>query len=411
MELRNVSKRFGDYRAVQNLSLEVRRGEFYFLLGPSGSGKTTTLRLIAGLERPDEGGVYLDGELVNRVPPDRRKTALVFQNYALFPHRTVFGNVAFGPRMRKWPRSKIRERVRQYLEMVQLWDLRDRWPSQLSGGQQQRVALARALIVEPAVLLLDEPLSNLDLKLRHHMRTELRRLQRSLGITAVYVTHDQGEALGMADRIAVIHGGHLAQVGTPAGIYERPGDPFVAAFIGDTNFLRAGVIEETSSHYRLAVPSLGTVLRGPKARPLAVGQAVLLSVRPERLRLRPDGEVAGNGAGSGTESRAPEPPDDGALEPPDDGALEPPDGGALEPPDGGLPGTGTGELLCRGRVEDIIYQGAVARYLVRTSGGVVLKADAINRGGEDWYEIGRPVAVYVPGDSLALLPEPAEAPR
>lgn len=375
--MRGVSKRFGDYEAVRSLSLEVRQGEFFFLLGPSGSGKTTTLRLIAGLERPDAGGIYLDGRVVSSLPPDQRKIALVFQNYALFPHKTVFDNVAFGPRMRRWPRSKIGEHVRRYLEMVQLWDLRGRFPGQLSGGQQQRVALARALIVEPSVLLLDEPLSNLDLRLRHHMRSELRQLQRSLGITAVYVTHDQSEALSMADRIAILHEGRLVQVGTPSGIYERPVDPFVASFIGDTNFLTAAVAGETSTHYLLAVETLGAVLRAPKVRPLAAGRPVLVSVRPERLRLRPSTQAEAG------------------------------DNGGRVPPAAGDPG----ELLCRGQIEDVLYQGATARYQVRASGGIVLKADVVNGGTEVSLRLGLEVMVYVAGDGLAVLPGQEEAAR
>ncbi len=378
LELRNVSKRFGDYQAVRDLSLEVRPGEFFFLLGPSGSGKTTTLRVIAGLEKPDGGSVLLDGEEVNDLPPDRRKTGLVFQNYALFPHKTVYQNVAFGPRMRNWPRSEVAGRVRLYLEMVGLWALRERLPSQLSGGQQQRVALARALVIEPAVLLLDEPLSNLDQKLRQHMRSELRRLQRSLGITAVYVTHDQGEALSMADRIAVLDEGRLIQVGSPETIYERPADSFVAAFIGDTNFLEGTVLGETAAHYRVRVPALGEVLSVPKPAPgpvpLAVGWPALLSVRPERLRLSADGKTPGAGETS-------------------------------ERPPGGPP-----RFLCRGTIEDVVYQGAVARYQVRCGGGVRLRADGVGRGTLALYRAGQEVDVLVDDDSLALLPEPRTVP-
>lgn len=372
LEMRDVSKRYGDYTAVRGLSLEVRQGEFFFLLGPSGSGKSTTLRLIAGLERPDAGGICLGGRVVNDLPPDRRRTALVFQNYALFPHKTVFDNVAFGPRMKGWPRPVIRERVRHYLDMVQLWDLRGRLPGQLSGGQQQRVALARALIVEPSVLLLDEPLSNLDLRLRHHMRSELRRLQRSLGITAVYVTHDQSEALSMADRIAILHEGRLIQVGTPSEVYESPSDPFVASFLGDTNFLTATVAGEEPEHYLLAVEGLGAVLRAPKTRRLPAGRTVTVSIRPERLRLRPG--AGGDGAGG-------------------------------SPPPGGDGGAGQGEFLCRGRIEDVYYQGATVRYQVRADGDLVLKVDTVNGPGAASLGVGLGVAVFVSGGGLAVLPE------
>jgi len=228
VELREVTKRFGRAVAVNQLSLDVRAGEFLTLLGPSGCGKTTTLNIVAGFLDPDEGTIALRGRQVNFLPPFQRDTSMVFQSYALFPHMTNFENVAFGLRMRGVSDGDIKRRVLQSLEQVQLAGLDDRYPRQLSGGQQQRVALARAIVTEPTVLLLDEPLSNLDLKLRESMRLELKALQHRLGLTTIYVTHDQSEALVMSDRIVVMHQGRAEQVGTPLDIYERPATPFVA---------------------------------------------------------------------------------------------------------------------------------------------------------------------------------------
>jgi spermidine/putrescine ABC transporter ATP-binding subunit len=236
LELENVSKKFGDVIAVDKVSFSVENGEFFSLLGPSGCGKTTTLRLISGLEKCDEGLIKIDGAIMNDVPPFRRPTATVFQNWALFPHKNVYENVAFGLRMRKIPENEIKEKVKKYLEMVRLTGYEKRYPRQLSGGEQQRVALIRALIIEPKILLLDEPLSNLDRALRQEMRGEIRRIQRRLGITTIFVTHDQTEALSMSDRIGVMHSGRIIQIDTPEKIYTNPKTEFVAKFIGEANF-------------------------------------------------------------------------------------------------------------------------------------------------------------------------------
>ena len=226
-----------DFYAVHDVALDIEPGSFVTLLGPSGCGKTTTLRMIAGFESPDEGEIYLGGEPINELTPNKRDTAMVFQSYALFPHYNVFVNVAYGLRLRKVPKDEIQERVTNILKLVELSDMEQRMTNQLSGGQQQRVALARALVVEPGVLLFDEPLSNLDAKLRVQMRTEIRRIQQALGITAIYVTHDQSEAMAISDNIILMKGGVIAQMGSPTEIYYHPNSEFVADFIGECNFL------------------------------------------------------------------------------------------------------------------------------------------------------------------------------
>ena len=226
-----------DFYAVHDTSLSIEPGSFVTLLGPSGCGKTTTLRMIAGFESPDEGEIYLGDEAINALTPNKRDTAMVFQSYALLPHYNVFDNVAYGLKLRKIPKDEIRERVMRILDLVELTGMEGRMTNQLSGGQQQRVALARALVIEPSVLLFDEPLSNLDAKLRVQMRSVIKKLQRRLGITTIYVTHDQEEALAISDRIAVMKDGHIMQIGTPNEIYAKPQNPFVAGFIGVSNFL------------------------------------------------------------------------------------------------------------------------------------------------------------------------------
>jgi spermidine/putrescine transport system ATP-binding protein len=250
--LYGVTKRFGATVAVDNVTIEVARGEFFSLLGPSGCGKTTSLRMIAGFEEPEEGRVVLTGQDIVGVPPFKRNVNTVFQSYALFPHLTVADNVAFGLRRKKIPKRDIKDRVKRYLDLVQLPGYDERRPSQLSGGQQQRVALARALVNEPAVLLLDEPLGALDLKLRKQMQLELMRIQREVGVTFIYVTHDQEEALVMSDRIAVMSQGKVEQIGFPEDIYERPATRFVAGFIGTSNIVEAEVIGRVGKFLEVA---------------------------------------------------------------------------------------------------------------------------------------------------------------
>ncbi len=287
VRLTNLGKRFGSVVAVDEVCLDVKHGEFLTLLGPSGSGKTTTLMMIAGLVLPTTGRIYLDNQDVSLLPPHHRNIGVVFQNYALFPHMTVFDNVAFPLKMRKVPKPEIARRVEVALELVRLGGLGGRYQAQLSGGQQQRVALARALVFEPALLLMDEPLGALDKKLREHMQLEIKHLQQELGLTVIYVTHDQQEALTMSDRIAVTNHGRIEQVGGPDDLYERPASKFVADFVGESNFL-AGVVfavDGTECRIRSATGLELTV----SARPgVGVGAAVHVLVRPERIQVERD---------------------------------------------------------------------------------------------------------------------------
>ncbi|MDO5732237.1 MAG: ABC transporter ATP-binding protein [Eubacteriales bacterium] len=268
-----------DFYAVNHVELEIAPGSFVTLLGPSGCGKTTILRMIGGFESPDEGEIYLGDEAINRLTPDRRDTAMVFQSYALFPHYNVFDNVAYGLKLRKVDKDEIRERVLKILELVELKGYEERMTNQLSGGQQQRVALARAIVVEPAVLLFDEPLSNLDAKLRVQMRTQIRRIQQELGITAVYVTHDQAEAMAISDQIILMKSGQIAQIGSPQEIYQKPQSEFVADFIGEASFLRG--------HYRgkdkLDISGIEIPVNATPG--LESGQEATLLLRPEVIQL------------------------------------------------------------------------------------------------------------------------------
>ncbi len=285
VELRGLTKRFADQLAVDDVSLAIAPGEFFSLLGASGCGKTTTLRMIAGFESPSAGAVLLTGLDITARPAHLRPVGMVFQNYALFPHLSVFENVAFALRLRRTPDTLVTSRVGEALEMVRLPGLEHRLPAQLSGGQQQRVALARALVSRPAVVLLDEPLGALDLKLRKAMQLELKALQRDLRTTFVYVTHDQEEALTMSDRIAVMDRGKVVQLADPQTIYERPASRFVADFIGVSNFL-LGRLRAAGPEATIEL-SGGQLVRGPAASDLPVGRVVTVAVRPERMRLTP----------------------------------------------------------------------------------------------------------------------------
>ena len=282
VELRDIHKSFGSFTAVGGVSLSIRGGEFLTLLGPSGCGKTTLLRMISGFETPDSGTVWLDGRDVTGLPPYRRDVNQVFQSYALFPHLSVADNVAFGLRVRHVAKAEVRRRVAAAVELVSLAGMEGRKPHQLSGGQRQRVALARALVCEPKVLLLDEPLAALDAKLRRSMQVELKRLQARVGITFVFVTHDQEEALTMSDRIAVLNAGMIQQLGTPADLYHRPATAFVATFLGQANLLPCTVTDRAGGRVRLGD---GTDLACDPAALAAGGDDVLLMVRPERLRV------------------------------------------------------------------------------------------------------------------------------
>jgi spermidine/putrescine transport system ATP-binding protein len=285
ISVEHVSKRFGDFTAVRDMSFAIGPGEFFAMLGPSGCGKTTMLRMIAGFEEPTSGAIRVGGQDMTGVPPYRRPVNTVFQNYALFPHLSVFDNVAFGPRMRGIAKDEVERRVKELIEIVRLGDLARRMPSQLSGGQRQRVALARALVNDPKALLLDEPLSALDLELRRQMQIELKRIQRDVGITFVFVTHDQEEAITMSDRIAVMRAGRLEQVGTPESIYEEPETAFVARFIGHANLLPVTVERANGASALIALPGGRRAEVPTRGRAFADGSPALLMVRPERLEV------------------------------------------------------------------------------------------------------------------------------
>jgi spermidine/putrescine transport system ATP-binding protein len=285
-----VNKSFGDFRVLNNVSLEIKKGEFFSLLGPSGCGKTTLLRIIAGFEQPDTGTLTLDNNDVLSLPPNKRQLNTVFQNYALFPHLTVFENVAFSPRLKNISNTEIKNKVNDYLNLVRLEGHAEKKPNQLSGGQKQRVAIARALINEPRVLLLDEPLSALDAKLRQHMLIELDRIHDEIGITFIYVTHDQQEALSVSDRLAVMNQGDILQIGTPQEIYESPATDFVARFIGETNLFDGKVVKaekidvQGAQEYmvELEIPELG-IIKVTTVDDVRAGQLVSFTIRPEKI--------------------------------------------------------------------------------------------------------------------------------
>ncbi|MEX0809944.1 MAG: ABC transporter ATP-binding protein [Dongiaceae bacterium] len=290
LEVRNLTKRYGEVRAVDNVSLKVKQGELVSFLGPSGSGKTTTLNMIAGFDEPTEGDIFIGGKAIQGVSPHKRDIGMVFQRYTLFPHLTVFENVAFPLTVRGVGKNEIAEKVRAALKLIRLESYDDRRPSQLSGGQQQRVALARAFIYEPQLLLMDEPLGALDKKLREEIQIEIRRIHERLGVTIVYVTHDQEEALRLSDRIAVFNHGHIVQVGTGIELYEHPASAFVASFVGNSNFLSGRIVETQSGTCKVALAGGDTIIA--QAQPeLAAGSAISLMFRPERAVLRRAGEA------------------------------------------------------------------------------------------------------------------------
>jgi spermidine/putrescine transport system ATP-binding protein len=368
IRLIELGKRFGTLNAVDRISLDIRSGEFFSLLGPSGCGKTTTLRMIGGFELPTSGRIELRGRDITDDPPERRPVNMVFQSYALFPHLRVFDNVAFGLRRRHMPDPDVRRRVGAALELVRLTGYDRRRPDQLSGGQQQRVALARALVCEPTVLLLDEPLGALDLKLRRQLQVELKRVQLEVGITFVYVTHDQEEALALSDRIAVMNHGHVEQLGTPEELYDRPGTRFVADFIGTTNLI-AGTIESRDGDTARVRMSSGETCMVPSAS-FAPGDAVELVIRPEALTLEAAGE--------------------GGVE---DGARA----------SGGGPTLGA-------TIRQSAYLGTSVSHQVRTEGGLDLTVVVPRSAGR--YVVGDRVAVgWAPGSVLLLTRDPTTATR
>lgn len=281
VELENVTKDFGSYRAVENISLQIKQGEFLTLLGPSGCGKTTTLRMIAGFEKPSSGNVLIDGKVVNNVEPYHREINTVFQQYSLFPHMSIFNNIAFGLKMKKTPKKEIEQRVEDILKLVQLSEYKDRKPEQLSGGQKQRIAIARAIVNNPQVLLLDEPLGALDLKLRKQMQLELKHLQQELGITFIYVTHDQEEALTMSDRIVVMNKGKIEQIDNPRELYEHPKTLFVANFIGDTNILSGKIHTTNEKQTAIKIDQNDIIINDSLT--FKQNDNVSISIRPEKI--------------------------------------------------------------------------------------------------------------------------------
>jgi spermidine/putrescine transport system ATP-binding protein len=366
IQLIELSKRFAELTAVDSIELHIAAGEFFSLLGPSGCGKTTTLRMIAGFEQPTEGRILLDGVDVAYTPPHKRNVNTVFQNYALFPHLNVFDNVAFGLRRAKRPKDELKRRVGEALELVRLSGYERRRSSQLSGGQQQRVALARALVLNPAVLLLDEPLGALDAKLRKALQIELKTLQQEVGITFLYVTHDQEEALTMSDRLAVMNGGRIEQIGAPQEVYEDPETLFVADFLGVSNLMDATGRGSVDGRCRVEIGRFELEAGGGPSD--VVGPAKLV-IRPERVELEPHEADSGPNC---------------------------------------LPGM----------VERVVYVGSAVQVLVRVPTGEVLQALVTNTGRKLPFEQGTPVQLHLPVDALRALPvavrveeqEPAKEP-
>ncbi|HZD10658.1 MAG TPA: ABC transporter ATP-binding protein [Candidatus Binatia bacterium] len=390
VELSGVVKRFGDVVAVDKMTLHIEDGEFFSLLGPSGCGKTTTLRMVAGFEQPTEGQIYIKDQPVAGIPAHRRPVNTVFQSYALFPHMTVAQNVAFGLEMKKTPRDEIKRRVSEVLELVQLPEMGERKPGQLSGGQQQRVALARALVNRPQVLLLDEPLGALDLKLRKAMQLELKQIQSEVGITFIYVTHDQEEALTMSNRIAVISDGVVQQVGEPRQIYEHPTNRFVADFIGETNFVSARLVAP-GDPATLAIGDL-TVLGALDGRDVPAGSAITLAIRPEKINIYPQAEVPVQKAGVDPEAMSSV---FGAGM--DTQRVDMRQYLALE----------KNNVVIPGRVIEGIYIGTDTRYVVDLAGRANLVVRVQNYGSryDRAYDVGDDVLVHWAAENAQVLTE------
>ena len=353
LELTHVQKTFGAFAAVQDFNLSAHRGEFVSFLGPSGCGKTTTLRMIAGFEYPDAGSIKIDENEITRLPPNRRNVGMVFQAYALFPNMTVASNVGFGMRVKKRPKDAIKKRVAELLDLINMPEKADKYPYQLSGGQQQRVALARALAIEPQVLLLDEPLSALDAKIRVALRKEIRAIQRQLGITTVYVTHDQEEALSLSDRVVVMSQGRIEQIGTPADIYNTPATPFVASFVGTLNLLAAQVVDASAGRLSIEGQEVRT---GRPVTEAQNGGTVTLAIRPEGLEL----------------------------------------------------GEGGGENRFRGKVADVSFLGSIVRIRVELGGETMVSFDAFNDPNVAPPAVGSTIAVsFEPQACLVVGSGPA----
>jgi spermidine/putrescine transport system ATP-binding protein len=357
VEVVDLVKQFGEVTAVDGINLQMPAGEFFSMLGPSGCGKTTTLRLIAGFEQPTSGRILLDGDNMAFTPPHKRNVNMVFQNYALFPHLNVFDNIAFGLRRHKQSKAEIRRRVAGALELVQLTGLEKRKPAQMSGGQQQRVALARALVLQPAVLLLDEPLGALDAKLRKALQIELKELQQQVGITFIYVTHDQEEALTMSDRIAVMSNGRVEQVGPPQDLYEEPTTTFVADFLGVSNLMTVAAQGETNGRCKVALGEFE--LYASNGDVSTTGETRMV-IRPERVRLEEH--------------------------------------------------QSTGENRIPGMVERVVYLGNASQIIVGLAHGERIQALVQNTGDELAYRQGDPVRAYMPAEALRVLTDTGTAP-
>ncbi|MER7209996.1 ABC transporter ATP-binding protein [Streptosporangium sp. NPDC000239] len=349
VELDGLSKKYGTVEAVRGVSLNIRRGEFLAILGPSGAGKTTLLNMLTGFEEPTSGAIRINGRDVARLAPHRREIGVVFQHYALFKHMTVAQNVGFPLRMRRMPLREQRGHIQHALELVKLEDYATRFPDQLSGGQQQRVALARAIVFRPALLLMDEPLGALDKRLREHMRVEIKRLQRNLGATVIYVTHDQGEALTMADRVAVMNDGAVEQLGTPTDLYERPASAFVADFVGETNFFTGRSVLDADGQVRVVLDGDSSEHRREvaNAASLRPDRGVEVGVRPEQV--------------------------------------------SLLPPDGA---DGTGAQAVPGVVSEVLYEGATALHVVETAIGNLNARLSFRNLTETRWTVGDRVAVH-----------------
>jgi spermidine/putrescine ABC transporter ATP-binding subunit len=355
VRLVGLSRFYGEVAAVQSVDLTIAAGEFLTLLGPSGSGKTTTLMMLAGFVQPSAGDIWIGGQDIVGLPPERRDIGMVFQSYALFPHMSVFDNVAFPLKMRRVDRQTQRERVQEALDLVQLGQMGTRKIQQLSGGQQQRVALARALVFHPPLLLMDEPLGALDRKLRDQMQFEIKRIQQTLGLTVVYVTHDQEEALGLSDRIAIMNEGIIHQVGAPREVYEHPATAFVAAFVGESNFLSGVLDAVTGDSSNIAIPDLRERIVGPPTT-VRVGEAVRVMIRPEALMLHE--------AGSERHDRA--------------------------------------SNAWRGEVEEVVYLGQTVRYMVRVA-GLPLMVRAPHQAARPIFARGTEVVVSWPRAATLIL--------
>jgi spermidine/putrescine ABC transporter ATP-binding subunit len=359
IDLRGLTKRYGEDTVVNALAVSIAPGEFFSLLGPSGSGKTTTLMMVAGFVRPDGGAVLLDGEDIAALPPQKRGFGMVFQNYAIFPHLNVFENIAFPLRARRWGKDAIGERVSWALELVRLGRFGNRDARQLSGGQQQRVALARAIVFHPSVVLMDEPLGALDKNLRFEMQVEIKEIQQRLGMTVLYVTHDQEEAMSMSDRIAIMDHGRIHQIGSPGEVYERPANPFVGRFLGEANLIEGTVVDAAGAVVQLRLSS-GQELRAPRSNNCRTGRGMLF-IRPERVEISP-GTIATGDPKANT---------------------------------------------LAGKVRRCSFLGNILRYAVDLDGAPPLTVDLQNAAGVSPLPVGAPVVLRWPvADSLIL---PAEA--